>query len=544
MDLIKANIRKYIYFVALSIVTAGGNMCIIYIINNVLKSYLTDAPLPSVNYMLLFAAALSLSFVGRWLVSRNIIGFTQEVLHRLRHDILQMILKSAYYPLVKNKERIYSAMTRDVGNIVQSSVSFVDVVTNFIIVVICFVYMALISWKLLLCTVALLMFTIFIYAYSEKKGHALFSKAMKHDDRFGRYLNEILDGFKEIVIERKKGTAIEQKHMVGALDASAALNKKALVTFLNNRVIGQMAFYAFIGALLLYLGKAFSIPNDVLVNFIFLVLYVFGPIETVVILIPGFSQAKTSLKRLASLKNDLWETDAGTVDTHAPVTFEKLELKQVFYQYQGEHGGERPFSVGALDFSLEAGKIVFICGNNGSGKTTFINLLVGLFAADKGTFYVNDVKVEDARSYSYRALFAPVFSDFHLFDECYSVENVAQDKVDGYIKMFELEDKVSFDGTRFTTIDLSTGQRKRLALICAMLEKKPILILDEFGADQDPYFRKKFYTVILQFLKQEGFTIVAITHDDHYYSCCDYIYKFQEGEIELMKVYGTAKTMA
>ena len=128
-------------------------------------------------------------------------------------------------------------------------------------------------------------------------------------------------------------------------------------------------------------------------------------------------------------------------------------------------------------------------------------------------------------------LFAPVFSDFHLFDEIYGISNIPTEKANAYLKIFEIEDKIYFDSYKFSNIKLSTGQRKRLALISAMLEKKPILILDEFAADQDPYFKKKFYTEIIPFIRSEGFTIVAITHDDNYYQYCTKRYKMDGGKM-------------
>jgi putative ATP-binding cassette transporter len=85
------------------------------------------------------------------------------------------------------------------------------------------------------------------------------------------------------------------------------------------------------------------------------------------------------------------------------------------------------------------------------------------------------------------------------------------------LRQFRLEDKTSLlDGGVFRTLDLSGGQRRRLALIVSLLEKRPILLLDEWTAEQDPEFRQKFYEQLLPEILQAGVTIVAITHDDRY----------------------------
>jgi putative pyoverdin transport system ATP-binding/permease protein len=88
-----------------------------------------------------------------------------------------------------------------------------------------------------------------------------------------------------------------------------------------------------------------------------------------------------------------------------------------------------------------------------------------------------------------------------------------------------------FKDGRFTNTDLSTGQRKRLAFIAAILEDKPILILDEFAADQDPVFRKYFYEDILKELKLMGKTVIAVTHDDHYFHIPDRLLKMDSGNL-------------
>lgn len=537
MDLIKRNLKRYILFIILSMLSAGGNMALVYLINKSVTLFFGEKKEVPFIYVAYFSGALLFFLVCRWMVSLNIIRFTHETMKSARLEILKTILSSPYLPLIKNKERMYTAMTRDVGNIVQASVNFVDVFTSGIIVIICFVYMAIVSWKLLLSMIVLLLITIFIYAYSEVKGRALFKKALAGDDRFIKYLNEVLMGFKEIVVNRKKGQDIAQQHIVPSLDQIVTYNRKASVVFLNNRVMGQVAFYVFIGMLILLQGRFLQLENSVLVNFIFLILYVFGPIETIAVLVPSFSQTKSSIERLARLKADLKYIDAERGDDENKPVFEGvLSFKNICYKYPDSVAGEPGFSVGPIDFEIEANSIVFLFGGNGSGKTTLVNMLVGLFEHQQGEVWIGQVRIGNTMNAAYRSLFAPVLSDFHLFDEFYGIGDIDEEKARGYIELFELTGKVSLSGARFTTIELSTGQRKRLALIYALLEKRPVIVLDEFAADQDPRFRRKFYFRILQQLKEEGFTIIAITHDDHYYHCSDHLYKMEYGKLHKVRL--------
>lgn len=530
MKLVKTTSGKYIFLVILSIIAAGGNMAIVYIINAVIKLFFQKNFLVPGVYLLYFISALFVFVTARWIVSIKIISYTQNMLKAKKSDILKMVLRSPYLPLIKNKQNVFTALTRDANNIVQASVSAVDITTNIVIVIICFTYMGFLSWKLLLCIIGLVLFTCMLYMVVEKRAHSFFNKAMSYDDKFVKYLNEMLNGFKEIVIDRRKGMDIQQRHLITAVESSVTLNKRALVAYLNNRVLGQIAFYLFIGVLLLYVGQLLRVENIIIVNFVFLVMYVFGPIETVIILLPALSQAKASWKRLNLLENDLLEAGVEQLEVSELVSFDFLNAEGITYQHEAEVKGDA-FRIGPIDFSFKSGDIVFIYGGNGSGKTTFVNILVGLVLPDLGDIYVNGQLMGKMQLQNYRSLFAPVFSDFYLFEECYGIGTIDVCKAQEYLKIFELTEKVSLQNNKFTTINLSTGQRKRLALIYAMLEKKPVLILDEFAADQDPYFRKKFYLQILQFLKKEGFSVIAITHDDQYYQYCDHLYKMDYGNL-------------
>jgi len=99
------------------------------------------------------------------------------------------------------------------------------------------------------------------------------------------------------------------------------------------------------------------------------------------------------------------------------------------------------------------------------------------------------------------------------------------------LELMELTKKTKYVDGKFSHIDLSTGQKKRLAFISAVLEDKQIYIFDELAADQDPHFKKRFYEEILLDLKQQGKTVIAVTHDDHYFHVADRVLKMEYGEL-------------
>ena len=109
-----------------------------------------------------------------------------------------------------------------------------------------------------------------------------------------------------------------------------------------------------------------------------------------------------------------------------------------------------------------------------------------------------------------------IFFDYHLFRRLYGIPEPDPAEVDRLLTQFRLEEKTGLSHGEFRTLDLSGGQRRRLALIVTMLEKRPILMLDEWTAEQDPEFRRKFYEELLPDMLKAGATVVVITHDDRY----------------------------
>ena len=112
------------------------------------------------------------------------------------------------------------------------------------------------------------------------------------------------------------------------------------------------------------------------------------------------------------------------------------------------------------------------------------------------------------------------------------MDSVDLDKRAGeYLHQLELDHVVTVKDGVFSTVKLSRGQRKRLALLTAYLEDRPIYVFDEWAADQDPVFRRIFYLRLLPELKARGKTVVAITHDDRYFGDADRIVKLEEGKV-------------
>ena len=182
---------------------------------------------------------------------------------------------------------------------------------------------------------------------------------------------------------------------------------------------------------------------------------------------------------------------------------------------------------------LDPGQVTFIVGGNGSGKSTLAKLITGLYAPHSGSLSLNGELITHGNVEWFRQNASAVFTDFHLFEDYLGFRRPGiDDEVRRYLDQMQISHKVSVHDGRLSTLALSQGQRKRLTLVTALLEDRPIYVFDEWAADQEPQFREVFYRNILADLKRAGKTVVVITHDDRYFDVADQLVKLDFGQLQ------------
>lgn len=525
----RIGIAKYI---VLGIVTGLSSFLFINTVTRVIGIMIEgNFTIISKEYIVIFSSIILLFIWSRRALSLYSVKTSLRISWSLRMKILSEVLGSGYRQLMVRKTRIYTAIRHDVNALTNASMSMIDFIIAIIIAFSCCVYLASISLALFSITLTFAILGVAVYYFSAKANMQALEKSHSLESEFQKGFNSILDGFKEIYIDPSKGKFIYDMRITRTARDSYDHNMFAVTGFINNQVTGQILFYIHIASVLLIFSVILDINASRVVSFLFTLLYLLGSLETIMVHIPTMMRAKVASDHLMKLKNELAEEDAIKEAQKSGVfaiSFEELTVSNLQFVYD-----ESSFQVGPVNFVIKKGEIVFIYGGNGSGKTTLIQCILGLCTLRKGEVVVNGITVTSENQADYKNLFAVVFSDFYLFDEMCNSDPVDQNKWSYYIELFELGEVVVLqeDG-RFSTTDLSSGQRKRLALVVALLEQKPILVLDEWAADQDPYFRNKFYTRILPSLQREGFTIIAITHDDKYYAYSNKLFKMDGGILQ------------
>ena len=206
-----------------------------------------------------------------------------------------------------------------------------------------------------------------------------------------------------------------------------------------------------------------------------------------------------------------------------------MRFSNVSYHYTDEDGG---FTLGPIDMEVTRGEITFIVGGNGSGKSTLCKLLALHYTPTSGEIYFGGVKMDWEWLNSGRQHISAIFTDYYLFDRLLSSLHAVDEKlVNRYLSELEIDRKVKVENGRFSTLALSDGQKKRLALLVTFLEDRDIYIFDEWAADQDPMFKQVFYHHILPELKARNKVVVVISHDDRFFDLADTLMIMEEGEL-------------
>lgn len=483
----------------------------------------------SQEYIVIFAFVILLFVWSRKILSTIIIKYTQVLLWKLRKDVISTVLKSDYQRFYGQKSEILIAITNNVYAITDASMQVINFTTETVLAIACLVFMAVISPSLCFITIGFAIIGITIYQLGSKKIERNFETSLNLEVKFQGKINDILNGFKEIHMEPAKGEHIFENQINEIANQAIKSNLTAYTRFINSQVIGHILFYVLISITVLVFSVLLEIENTKIIDFVFTLLYFLASIQSIMAILPTISKAMVASSKLIALQSDLKNARYTNKKVEKGVNiseFERISAEKIDFFYSSESDS---FGIEQIDFELKKGEIVFIYGGNGSGKTTFINTLLGLHKHTAGVLKLNTDVIDETNYDYYRTAFSVVFNDFYLFDELYKTPD--KESWDNYLTLFELNGKVELQGNKLSTTELSTGQRKRLALILAIIEEKPIIVLDEWAADQDPNFRNKFYRVILPLLKERGFTILAITHDDHYYECADRLFKMWEGKL-------------
>ena len=474
------------------------------------------------------AVVLLTRIVSQLLVSRLTQG---SVLH-LQMGLCRRVLATPIKHLEEiGSHRILASLTEDVGTISHALSGVPALAVNVVILACGAVYLGTLSPSLLVASLLFCAFGMVSYSYSAAFADRYVTRAREEQNLLLQRIQELIQGVKELKMHQARRHEFVEKVLLAA--ETAARRSQTIGDCLYDAAIGwgRLTFFIAIG-LLLFVWPRFSHENASTLNgYVLLILYLMSPLEQIMAWLPYMKWATASVRQIERLGLMLNATEPDVQAAEPISQWEQIEFVGVKHAYR-HHGRPAGFVLGPLHLTLTRGEIVFIIGGNGSGKTTLAKLLTGLYLPEAGEIRLDGRAVDAANREAYRQLFSVVFDDAAVFENLWGLDADGRDqRAREYLGLLELDHLVTVKDGGLSTTALSRGQRKRLALLTAYLEDRPIAVFDEWAADQDPAFRRIFYRNLLPELKRRGKTVVAITHDDRYFAAADRIIKLDEGII-------------
>jgi putative pyoverdin transport system ATP-binding/permease protein len=480
-------------------------------------------------------------FCQRFLIAQSSKSI-ESAMHQWRQRIVAKVTKLSLRNIEDfSEEAITDGLIKNYGPLSQSIITITAGVECLSLLIFMYFYVVFLSPLAALLTGIVAVVTVLGYlSVSSRLGDTMREAAISNAN-LDRSMEAGIRGAKELRLNTGKRT----EFLRDSREASQQLyeNRSASASlFADVLSSGTTASYLMAGAVIFILPVLNPMEKDDVSRIVMAVLFLIGPIGGVIGSIQQFNVARFSVMGIlkfeeevdACLARNEEADDSGTsVDLK---DFDLIQLQQVKYSHRSPQAtdAENAFSVQDLNFSIKQRSITFITGGNGSGKTTILRILAGLYPREQGDIKVDDQLVNRFPMQNYRDLFTSVFADFHLFAKPYALNADGLARLDDWLVRLQVRDKFPADlNTGYDTNALSTGQKKRLALALALAEDRPILILDEWAADQDPQTRKFFYRTLLPEFKASGKTLVVVTHDDRYFDCADHHYHVEEGHISL-----------
>lgn len=462
--------------------------------------------------------------------------FSQTNILELSLDLCAKILKAPLRLIEQRGEaRILANLTDDVSSIAWAVQCLPQLAMNTAIVLSCGAYLAWLSWQMVTAALGVAAVGIAIYRLLHTRAVAALHDARETRSHLFTHFRSLTRGIKELMLHRDRRNEFLSDHVHVTANEYRSNNLLATVQYAYADAWITVLYFSLIGLCVFAFPLIFETSSEVITGYAFAMLYMMSPLWSIINALPAMAQGQVALEKVENLgmsidRDTLQARDAGALGT-GDDRIDDVELDGIEFSYEaGSDGTEAPFKLGPLNFRLGRGELVFVVGGNGSGKSTFAKILTGLYWPSAGVVKLNGKPVPVDCQEDYRQQFSAVFSDFHLFEQLLGLMTPEVDaRARRYLQVLQLDRKVKLNGGRLSTIDLSQGQRKRLALLTAYLEDRPFYVFDEWAADQDPEYKEIFYSKVLPELRERGKGVVVITHDDRYFDMGDRIVRLEDG---------------
>jgi putative ATP-binding cassette transporter len=390
-------------------------------------------------------------------------------------------------------------------------------------------YLAYIKASVFILVIISLVVAIITYQLPISLAGRAMQLVRKKEDEIQTGCRGLILGAKELKLDVEKSQSYIEKEIIRPEMERRSSYFKGMTLFLLAQNYGETIVMLVIGIVVFYIPYVYDINQLELFATVMALLYLTGPVSMILSELSDLTTGKISLKKI----NEIYAL-ANKEKNHIGLEFngdwKQLQLRNIGYSYKKT---DNPFSISSVDVNINKGDITFIVGGNGSGKSTLSKVISTHYAFSEGDMLFDGKSIGEYSLNSVRKNISAIYTDFFLFPRVYA--DVDSEKANQLLEYLKIDHKVTLQEGLFSDTSLSDGQRKRVALMNAMLDNRQIYLFDEWAADQDPEFKEVFYYKILPRLKSENKAVIVISHDDRYFSVADKIVVMEDGLVREIK---------
>lgn len=531
------------------VVQRSSSMAWFMLCVGVLSGLLSAGVLAFINYLLHHPSDHSLLFVlvfislvaGKILANLGshilLVRFSQDTILELSLSLCAKIVRA---PLLRSERRgtshILVTLTDDVSWVTWAIQCFPQFLMSAALLLGCGAFLAWLSWSVFLGVLGVTAVSVLGHQWLHSNVRTIIAASREARAALFQRFRALTDGLKELLMHQAR----RQEFVDGEVREAAALYRKTNLEATRIQALlgawNQVSLYALLGFLIFLFPSVGFLSPEALTGYIVAMIYMMGPIAEIIGMIPTLERGQVALENIERLGISLdgESHDVQTKELAGPelAITPSVQWTDVMFSYGEEKGEETPFTLGPISLELCPGELVFVIGGNGSGKSTLVKVLSGLYEPLRGDMRLAGTLITNTNREWYREHFSVVFSDFYLFQKLLGQSDAQVHRLaPQYLRLLHLDQKVTVQNRTFSTLDLSQGQRKRLALLTAYLEDRSIYVFDEWAADQDPQYKEIFYKVLLPDLRARGKTVIVITHDDRYFHLGNQVIKLEDGKV-------------
>lgn len=526
--MLKIKKREIFYLLLYAIPNTLLTFAIVYIINNVMagnKAFLKD-------YMgIVFTSILVYTYLLNVIFQKKLNKFSFNMLYENEKKIFKQILSVPLLKLEQYGSQRFYTVVEDLRTFSLLPYTVTHTINSLLMLILCLIYMFTLSLVSAFIVVTLIVMVGACYFIVMNTMSKKVNQLREYNDGYYKSVDDVIRGFKELKINFLRRDNLMNKFITPNRDEAMNLDFNINYVFLSINLISQYGLYFVVAVILFVLPAVGLLSREDVISYVVIILFISGPINNIINLQQLYTRFFVANTRIAKFTKDFEVSEEETEHKKVALKdFETLEFSNVGFAYPSKDE-DSTFELGPINLNIQKGETIFIVGGNGSGKSTFINLLTGLYKPTDGEIIIDGIQ-SGSNVQNIQDLIAAVFTDNHLFSknyDNYTLEN--NNEYTDLLRTMEMDRIIQDDKDSSIRRKFSKGQSKRMSLIFNLLENKPIMVLDEWAADQDPHFRKYFYEFLLPKFKEEGKTIIAVTHDDAYFHLADRIIKFDYGNI-------------